>query len=113
MISGLKPLNATAPLIVDFDRIADIGIAQKSRAILDSPSAGNLGVLTRHQANTSETLSRFSKGSPKYQLRSSFCEATTSPSSFCLCHSRNPRNLSSESGSCDVRQVVSLEGDAR
>jgi hypothetical protein len=42
MISGLKPLNATAPLIVDFDRIADIGIAKKSRAILDSPSAGNL-----------------------------------------------------------------------
>jgi hypothetical protein len=111
MISGLKPLNATAPLIVDFDRIADIGIAQKSRAIL--PSVGNLGELTRHQANTSETLSRFSKGSPKYRLRSSFCESTTSPSSFCLCHSRNPRNLSSESGSCDVRQVVSLEGDAR
>jgi len=40
MISGLKPLNATAPLIVDFDRIADIGTAKKSRAILDSPSAG-------------------------------------------------------------------------
>jgi hypothetical protein len=60
MISGLKPLNATAPLKEDFDTVADIGIAKKSRAIL--PSVGNLGDLTRHQANTSETskcLGRF------------------------------------------------------
>jgi hypothetical protein len=82
MISGLKPLKATAPLKEDFDTVADIGIARKSRAILQS--VGNLGELTRHQANTFENLSRFSKGSPKYRLRSSFCESTTSPSSFCL-----------------------------
>ena len=67
MISGLKPLKATAPLKEDFDTAADIGIARKSRAILQS--VGNLGELTRHQTNTSETLSGFSKGSPKYRLR--------------------------------------------